>query len=39
MAAKKKYAAGKPRFATERKLRGRTDRSVMFPVPPPAARR
>ena len=36
MAAKKKYAAGKPRFATERKLRGRTDRSVMFPVPPPA---
>lgn len=37
MAAKKKSTAVKSRSATERKQRGRTDRSVMFPVPPPAS--
>ena len=35
MAAKKKSAIGNSGVATERKQRGRTDRSVIFPVPPP----
>jgi predicted nuclease of restriction endonuclease-like (RecB) superfamily len=36
MAGKKKSAVGNTGPATERKQRGRVDRSVMFPVPPPA---
>ena len=35
MAAKKKSVIDKTGPTTERKQRGRTDRSVMFPVPPP----
>ena len=37
MAAKKKSAVGNTTPATERTQRGRVDRSVMFPVPPPAS--
>ena len=37
MAGKKISAVGKTRPATERRQRGGVDRSVMFPVPPPAS--
>ena len=37
MAREKKVAVGKTGRASERKQRGRVDRSVMFPVPPPAS--
>ncbi len=37
MAARKKSAVGSTGPQAERKQRGRVDRSVMFPVPPPAS--